>query len=143
MKAQLFSLDALLALVFVTVAVMLLTTQFEHYYKTVNEKKFEENNLLASDLSQVAVKRVLAVAGEYTSVKPNVIKPDKMNDLNISLNSTLPIDYSYEASLSGDSISSTINRGSCSGKNFVSISNRSVIIYNDNSLAWFVMKVCS
>ncbi len=133
MKAQLFSLDALLALLFVTIAILLVSIQFEHYYQSANDLQSEEIQLLASDYSQIAVKRILAVS------EPNVVSEAKMNDLKTFLDNNLPADYSYEASL----LSTSINRSSCNSKNFISIENRSVVDSNTLTQAWFVLKVCS
>ncbi len=125
MKAQVFSLDALIALVLVIVILSIVVERTTEARSV--DVHYLELKQLADDFSQIAVKRSL------TNGEPNVISSSKLQEFSSKMSS---LSYDYEIELStGEKI------GDCSGHDEVAVSKRAVVI--DGVSGWLEVKICS
>ena len=134
MKGQMFTLDALLAMVLVTVIIGMTAIHFERVYSQSEALNYFELKTLADDWSQIAVRNVL-VDTSYANM--TVIKTD-MSAFESMMNAAIKAPFNYSAELStGQKIG-----GSCGGKENVASSVRPVLIGNAATLGNLTVKVC-
>ncbi len=131
-KGQIFTLDAFLSFLLVTVAVGLIATQTSQILNMPSN----EIQQLSSDFAQIAVKRTLAVN------EPNNLSSSKMPELGNLMNSIFQgTAYEYEAELynSTDTLVIKKNQG-CSSFKKVAVTQKPAIV--DNQEGYFKMKIC-
>jgi hypothetical protein len=117
MKGQMFSLDALLALVAVTVVLGYITIQFENVYSQSHDLEYQKLQSLADDISQITAKA--SQTGNLQD-NPNVVDDGSLNRIEKVFDIS---PYFYEIILSGSS-SASLNEGACSGKSNIAVSRR-------------------
>jgi len=104
-KAQVFTLDAFLSLLLVTISLGLLVTQTE----TITSQADHATQTLASDFAQIAVKNVLV----YN--EPNNLTTQKMSNLKNLMDETFSgTVYSYEVEAYNGTILSIKGNSDCS-----------------------------
>ncbi|NYZ79843.1 hypothetical protein H0N95_01165 [Candidatus Micrarchaeota archaeon] len=134
MKAQIFTLDVLLATVLVTVIIGMTAMHFERVYSQADTLNYFELKTLADDWSQIAVRNLL-VNVDYPG--RTIIKTD-LSGLQAQMDAAIKTPYAYEAILStGQKIG-----GSCAGKDNVASSVRPVLINDASTLGNLTVKVC-
>ena len=135
-KGQLFSLDAFLALLAVTLAIGLLVSHTEALYTTSSI----ELKTIASDWSQIAVKKTLVV----NPLQSNNLDSNKLQSvLRPELNTVFGSDYNYEVDLYQGTttlVGSISSVKKCLTANEVSIIKRPAMV--DGLSGYLLMKVC-
>jgi len=138
MKGQLFSLDALLALVAITIALALLINQTEIIYNSQSS----ELQGIATDFSQIAVKK--ALLDNWSEA--NLINATKMNLLKTQLDNVLSTNYNYKVSLfqKNTLINSIQSIQGCSAAQEVAIIKKPVFVKTATSAeeGHLIIEVC-
>jgi|GEM_PF-6041290 len=130
-RGQIFTLDAFLALLIVTIALGLIVTQLESL-KTTSSNELQT---LSSDFAQIAVKRTLAVN------EPNNLSSLKLNDLKTLMDNVFTgTNYEYEAEVYNGTISMIQKGAGCSSFNKTSITQKPAIV--DGQEGYLKIKIC-
>ena len=133
-KGQIFTLDAFLALLIVTIAIGLIITQFESMQNS------PQNNLqiLSSDFAQILTKRTLIVE------EPNNLTTSqaKLNEAKQLMNNVfLNTNYEYEIEIYNSTDKTTISKTiGCSSYKDVAITKVPAIV--DNQEGYLEVKIC-
>ena len=150
-KGQLFTLDVMAALVFVTIIGGYLVFQQEMYQSQAGKLQFKEMSFLASDLAQVASKNLLANRSNYT------YQPGVFNHMAVATTAfqawadqvvlAPPSAYRYFLMVSTPNPSppgpGTIRVpavDACASSNNVAVSRR--LVFYDGNVRELIVKVC-
>ena len=133
-KGQIFTLDAFLALLIVTIAVGLIITQFESLQNST------QNNLqaLSSDFAQILTKRTLIVKepNNLTTSQAKLGEAKQLMD-NVFSNTN----YEYEIEIYNSTDKTTINKTiGCNSFKDVAITKAPAIV--DNQEGYLEVKMC-
>ena len=139
MKGQIFIADVLASLLIVTIIVAYTTWELEQVYSRSSNINYEKISTLAGDISQLAVRNILANKSEAADILPNWINATRWSLLANNMSEMVKPPYAYEASISGTSLSASGN-GGCSLRKNVAISRRPV--YIDRQPQTLSIKVC-
>jgi hypothetical protein len=138
LKGQIFIADVLASLLVVTVIVAFATWELEQIYGRASDIEYEKISALASDISQMAVKSILANSSKNVTY-PNWIDPDKWTLLRRNMSRMIPSPYAYEAKIFNSNLTTTGN-GGCALKQNVAAVRR--IVYINGTVQEFSVKVC-
>lgn len=127
-RGQIFTLDVLLALVALTVVLGYMAWQFEQVYSKSYSMEYNKIQMLANDVSQIAVKNTLA-----KNERPNDLDIAKLQDLQSEIDMIIKLPYSYEVLLPGDT---PIHKDVCDGKSNIAVSRRLI------TTGELIVKVC-
>ena len=134
-KAQIFTLDAFLALLAVTIILGYLTWETEEAYKIGGLGEQQKLERIADDWAHIAVKNLLLTADN----KPNLIKtPTSSDSLSTQMQNAIKDPYAYELLLPGTTIA---GNGGCAGKANIAAADR--IVYHGSSAEVLTVKVCA
>ncbi|RLG21594.1 hypothetical protein DRN74_01685 [Candidatus Micrarchaeota archaeon] len=132
MKAQIFSLDAMLAIVALTVIVGYFSWSLENTLHSADISEYESLQRMADDWAQLAVKRILAQRDE-----PNKVDSSRLSDLAAQMSELLVSPYDFELHLGNSKLG-----GDCSSKqNVVSVRR---LVYDKDSAEGkvFELRLC-
>jgi len=98
MRGQLFTADILASVLVVTIIVAFTTWELEQVYTRASDVEYEKLNSLASDISQMAVKNILANRSGGV-IRANWVETARWNLLKGNMSEMVPPPYGYEASI--------------------------------------------
>ena len=98
MKGQLFTMDVLASVLIVTIIVAFTTWEFEQVYIRSSDVQYEKIYSLANDISQMAVKNILANRSGGT-IRANWVDTARWDLLKGNMSQMVPSPYGYEASI--------------------------------------------
>ncbi len=120
-KGQVFTLDAFLALLLVTISLGLIVTQLE----SIKNQSRNELQLMSSDFAQIALKRTLIVN------QPNNLSSSKLNDLKTLMDNVFTgTIYEYQVELYNGSTSTIKKSTGCGSMKQVAITKEPAVVYH-------------
>jgi hypothetical protein len=141
MKGQLFISDVLVSLLIVTAIVAFTTWQLDQFYMRASDIEYNQISSVASDMSQLAVKNILANVSDGKT-QPNVIDPAKWAMLENNMSEMIKQPYAYEADIPAAGLSLVSSNGGCDSKQNVAISRRIVYLGDIMGIDTLTVKVC-
>jgi len=138
-KGQIFSMDALLSILGVTIILGLVTTQFSILYDQYQENVFEKLDSIASDMANIGTSNYMAHPFPDGIKKPGVIDSGKLTEFRTFLEQTYGKDYSGKVELLGSR--ELINDGCSKQKNYA-IEQRLVMDFGSKQVGWLRIGVC-
>lgn len=140
MKGQLFISDVLVSLLVLTMIAGLAAWQFNQVYTRSGDIEYAKINSLAMDLSQLAVKRILANVSE-DSIQPNVLDAEKWPLFVNNMSEMIKQPYAYEADIDTAALSVEGN-GGCASRDNIAISRRLMYAPGETMFSTLTVKVC-
>ena len=98
MKGQLFTADILASVLILTIIVAFTTWELEQVYSRSSDIQYEKVYSLANDISQIAVKNILANRSNGVALA-NWIDASRWGLLKGNMSQMIPPPYGYEASI--------------------------------------------
>ena len=136
-KAQIFSMDAFLSILGITIILGLVTSQFSVMYDQYSENHFERLDSIASDMANIAVSNIMAK--QVNGVKrTSVIEAGKLTEFVSFLGTTLGDDYGGFVKLEGNQ-RKTVN-GGCESTQMQAIEKRLVLV--SGNVGWLQVGIC-
>lgn len=130
-KGQIFTLDAFLALLLVTISLGLIVAQIE----SIKNQPSSDLQTLSSDFAQVALKRTLVVN------QPNNLSSSKLNDLKSLMdNIFIGTAYEYQVELYNGTTSTIEKSTGCDSMKDVSIAKEPAVV--DNQSGYLKIEIC-
>jgi hypothetical protein len=139
MRGQIFIADALVSVLIVTIIIAFTAWEFEQIYNRAPDAEYDKIYLLANDISQMAVKNILANRS-FGQTLPNTVNASRWSLLTGNLSQMVLPPYAYEASVSSSTMSVTGN-GGCSARQNVAVARR--IVYFEASARILTITVCA
>ena len=136
-KAQIFSLDAFLSILGITIILGLVTSQFSIMYDQYSENHFERLDSIASDMTNIAVSNIMAK--QVNGVKRTaILEAGKLTEFVSFLGTNLGDDYSGFVKLEGNQ-RKTVN-GGCESTQMQAIEKR--LVYVSGQVGWIQVGIC-
>ena len=137
-KGQLFSLDAFLSILGVTVMLGLVTAQFTILFDQYNENVFERLEMIASDMNNIAVSNIM-VSNLVGGPKTAVVDRGKLTEFGAFMEDTLGEEYNAEIRAFGTE--KKVN-GGCADAEIKASNRRLIMDYNSKQVSWLETMVC-
>ena len=143
MKGQLFIVDVLASVLILTIIVSFTAWELDQIHLHAQDAEYDKISFLASDLSNMAVKNLLAnrtFIGKSLETLPNWLDQTKWWKMDAMISQLVLPPYGYETGIPVAALYTKSGTDGCLGKNNVAISRR--IVYINGKVGELYVKVC-